>query len=58
MLVNDWTTTEADRMPHKPILAIDPFEKWGFDFLGPLNPLSIEGYKYSLVAQPTIPQNR
>ena len=25
-------------MPHQPILPLEPFEKWGLDFLGPFKP--------------------
>ena len=27
--------TELARMPHQPVLPLDPFQKWGLDFVGP-----------------------
>ena len=37
-------------MPLTPILALAPFEKWGIDFVGPINPPSRHGrYQYILV---------
>jgi len=31
-------------MPLKPLLATRPFEKWGLDFIGPINPPSLAGH--------------
>ena len=33
--------TEAAWMPHQPTLALEPFQNWELDFVGPFNPLSI-----------------
>lgn len=30
--------TQADRMPHQPVLPLEPFQKWGMDFVGPVKP--------------------
>ena len=32
--------TRSDEMPLHPQLSIEPFEKWGLDFIGPINPPS------------------
>lgn len=43
--------THADRMPHNPFLRLEPFQKWGLDFVGPFYPpASHTGNKYILVA--------
>ena len=37
-------------MPHQPVLAFEPFHKWGLDFVGPFNPAAARtGNKYILV---------
>ena len=30
--------TEKDRMPFQPVLPLEPFQKWGLDFVGPFKP--------------------
>jgi transposase InsO family protein len=43
--------TDSSAMPLTPILALAPFEKWGIDFVGPINPPSRHGrHRYILVA--------
>ena len=38
-------------MPHQPVLPLDPFQKWGHDFVGPFTPEAARmGNKYILVA--------
>ena len=38
-------------MPHQPILPLEPFQKWGLDFVGPFTPAATcTGNKYILVA--------
>jgi len=32
--------TSKDEMPMQPQLTFEPFEKWGMDFVGPINPPS------------------
>ena len=43
--------TETVRMPHQPVLPLDPFQKWGLDFVGPFTPTTARtGNRYILVA--------
>ena len=43
--------TEQARMPHQPVLPLEPFQKWGLDFVGPFTPAMVgTGNKYVLVA--------
>jgi hypothetical protein len=38
-------------MPHQPILPLEPFQKWGLDFVGPFNLAAAQtGNRYILVA--------
>ena len=38
-------------MPHQPVQPIEPFQKWGLDFVGPFKPAATQtGNKYILVA--------
>ena len=38
-------------MPHQPILPLEPFQKWGLDFVGPFKPpATCTSSKYILVA--------
>ena len=42
---------EVVRMPHQPVLPLDPFQKWGLDFTGPFTSAAAwTGNKYILVA--------
>jgi transposase InsO family protein len=42
---------ELARMPHQPVLPLEPFQKWGLDFVGPLIPTATQiGNQYILVA--------
>jgi len=34
--------------PPKPVIATSPFEKWGLDFIGPINPHSSAGHMFIL----------
>ena len=43
--------TKQARMPHQPVLPLEPFQKWGLDFVGPFTPAATHtGNKYILVA--------
>jgi hypothetical protein len=33
---------ESARMPHQPDLPLEPFQKWGLNFIGPLNPAAAQ----------------
>jgi hypothetical protein len=38
-------------MPHQPVLPLEPFQKWGLDFVGPFNPAAAQtGNRYILIA--------
>ena len=38
-------------MPHQPVLPLEPFKKWGLDFIRPFKPAAAQtGNKYILVA--------
>ena len=38
-------------MPHQPVLPLDPFQKWGLDFVGPFTPAPTRtGNRHILVA--------
>ena len=39
-------------MPHQPILSLEPFQKWGLDFVGPFKPTATRtgNIKYIIVA--------
>jgi hypothetical protein len=42
---------ESARMPHQPVLPLEPFQNWGLDFIGPFKPAAAQtGNKYILVA--------
>lgn len=41
-------SVQIDEMPLKPQVLIEPFERWGLDFLGPITPMSRKK-KYILV---------
>ena len=40
-----WTS-----IPLLPILVLTPFSKWGLDFVGPINPPSSIGHRYTVMA--------
>ena len=43
--------TEQARMPHHPVLPLEPFQKWGLDFVGPFKPPAMRtGNRYIIVA--------
>ena len=43
--------TEQARMPHQPVLPLDPFQKWDLNFIGPFTPVAAHTRnKYILVA--------
>ena len=43
--------TERDRMPFQPVLPLEPFQKWGLDFVGPFKPATLwTGNRYIIVA--------
>ena len=38
-------------MPHQPVLPLEPFQKWGLDFVRPFKPLAMRtGNRYVIVA--------
>jgi hypothetical protein len=42
---------ESARMPHQPVLPLEPFHKWGLDFVRPFHPAAAQtGNQYILVA--------
>jgi transposase InsO family protein len=42
---------ESARMPHQPVLLMEPFQKWGLDFVGPFKRAAAQsGNRYILVA--------
>ena len=43
--------TERARLSHQPVLPLEPFQKWGLDFIGPFTLVATHtGNKYILVA--------
>ena len=44
--------TEQAQMPHQPVLPLEPFQKWGLDFVGPFKPPTMRtGNRYVIVAR-------
>ena len=42
--------TEQARMPHQPVLPLEPFQKWGLNFVGPFKPPTMKtGNRYIIV---------
>jgi hypothetical protein len=42
---------ESAQVPHQPVLPLEPFQKWGLDFVGPFNSYVAQtGNRYILVA--------
>ena len=42
---------EKDRMPHQPVLSLEPFQKWGLNFVDPFtSATTLIGNEYVLVA--------
>ena len=43
--------TEHAKMPHQPVLPLEPFQKWGLDFVGSFKPPTMRtGNRYVIVA--------
>ena len=43
--------TSASHMPHQAVLPLEPFQKWGLDFIGPFKPAASQtGSRYILTA--------
>ena len=43
--------TEKDRMPFQPVLPLEPFQKWGHNFVSPFKPIALRtGNQYIIVA--------
>jgi hypothetical protein len=44
-------------MPHQPVLPLEPFQKWGIDFVGPFKPAAAQtGNRYILVVTDYCPK--
>ena len=39
--------TEKNRMPLQPVLPLEPFQKWGLDFVGPFKPAALRTSNHS-----------